>query len=419
MYLTVIIIASIALLCIIFLNSILSAFQYANRLNIELKKKQGSSSGIIMSYFADNPSNLIATCLLGTTFFLVIYGLMIGAALSPLWEWLNISSPYITLAVEIILPALIILLLGEWLPKSLSKIRADGILLHPFVAQSIHFFSKICIPVINLFISISQWMMDILFNTPIKNKNYKFTIPDIDHFGEQNKESNHEGQELNEELFENALSLPNIKIRQCLVPRKEIEAINIQAPINEARQRFIATKLSKLLVFDNNIDTIVGYIHQLDLFKNPTDVKSILHTIPAIPESMNAIDLITKFSTSHKSIAWVVDEFGGTAGIVTMEDLLEEIFGEIQDEYDTEELTEKKITDKEFIFSGRLELDYLKEKYDLEFIEPNSETLSGYIINHHEKIPQQKEHIIIDDYEFEILSVSDTRIETIKLKLLK
>jgi CBS domain containing-hemolysin-like protein len=172
-------------------------------------------------------------------------------------------------------------------------------------------------------------------------------------------------------------------------------------------------------VYENNIDHIIGYIHQLDLFKKPQHIQSILLPIPAVPESMSATDLINKFINERKSIAWVVDEFGGTAGIITLEDVLEELFGEIQDEYDTEEFIEKQIAENEFIFSGRLELDYLEEKYNLIFPEHEYETLSGYIINYYETIPRQKERIIIDDYEFEVISVSDTRIETVKMKKLK
>jgi len=210
-----------------------------------------------------------------------------------------------------------------------------------------------------------------------------------------------------------------VKIRQCLVPRKEIVGIDSTASIQEVRQKFVETKLSKLVVFENNIDHIVGYLHQLDLFKKPAEIQSILLPIPAVPASMSAADLIGKFSKERKSIAWVVDEFGGTAGIITMEDVLEELFGEIQDEYDTEKFVEKQLAENEYIFSGRLELDYLEEKYGFEFPENDSETLSGYIINYHETIPQQKDRIIIDDYEFDVISVSDTRIETVKMKRLK
>jgi CBS domain containing-hemolysin-like protein len=213
--------------------------------------------------------------------------------------------------------------------------------------------------------------------------------------------------------------LPNIKIRQCLVPRKEVEAVDISIHPDTLRKKFIETKLSKMVVYEKNIDNILGYVHQLGLFKKPEDIRSIMLPIPAVPESMSAIDLINKFTRERKSIAWVVDEFGGTAGIITMEDLLEEIFGEIQDEYDVEEFVEKHIADKEYIFSGRLELDYLNQKYNLELPDSDSETLSGFIINQHETIPKEKERIIIDDFEFEILTVSETRIEMVKMRILQ
>jgi CBS domain containing-hemolysin-like protein len=172
-------------------------------------------------------------------------------------------------------------------------------------------------------------------------------------------------------------------------------------------------------VYEKNIDHIVGYVHQLSLFKNPEDIRSIVLPIPAVPESMSATDLITRFSKERKSIAWVVDEFGGTSGIITMEDLLEEIFGEIKDEYDVEEFVEKQLAEKEYIFSGRLELDYLNEKYGFDLPVNESETLSGFIITQHESIPRQRERIILDNFEFEVLNVSDTRIETVKMKVLQ
>jgi len=246
-----------------------------------------------------------------------------------------------------------------------------------------------------------------------------FSKIDLEHFFQQTKELDDDNQELNTELFENALSLPTVKIRQCLVPRTEIEALPITTPISEVRKRFIDTNLSKIVVYENSIDEIVGYVHQLDLLKRPSDIQSILHPIIAVPESMSATDLITRFSKERKSIAWVVDEFGGTSGIVTMEDVLEEIFGDIKDEYDVEEFVEKQIAENEYIFSGRLEIDYLNEKYEFDFPSDQSETLSGYIINDHETIPKLKERIIIGDYEFDILNVSDTRIEMVKVKLLR
>jgi CBS domain containing-hemolysin-like protein len=198
-----------------------------------------------------------------------------------------------------------------------------------------------------------------------------------------------------------------------------VEALDISTSIQLVKEKFIQTKLSKLVVYDKNIDNILGYVHQRALFQNPQNLSSILLPIPAVPESMNASDLINKFTREKKSIAWVVDEFGGTSGIITFEDLLEELFGDIQDEYDTDELLEKQLNEKEFLFSGRLELDYLNEKYDLKLPDEDAETLSGLIITRHESIPKEKERIIIDHFEFDILSVSDTIIGTVRLKLLQ
>jgi CBS domain containing-hemolysin-like protein len=265
----------------------------------------------------------------------------------------------------------------------------------------------------------ANWMLRYIFNIRIKEKKDNLPPGTLETLFQQSDDVDFEAEEMNTELFENALELPKVKIRQCLVPRKEVIGVDIGCSVEDARQKFIETKLSKLVVYEKTIDSIVGYIHQLDLFKNPTDLQSILLPIPAVPESMSATDLIGKFTRERKSIAWVVDEFGGTAGIVTMEDVLEEIFGEIHDEYDSEEFVEKRLAENEYIFSGRLELDYICEKYGIDFPDDESETLSGFIISHHETIPQQKERIIIDDFEFDILTVSDTRIEMVKLKVLK
>ncbi|TAE13918.1 MAG: HlyC/CorC family transporter, partial [Bacteroidetes bacterium] len=281
------------------------------------------------------------------------------------------------------------------------------------------FFHGLFFPIANFLANLSEGILKYVFNVRMKETGETFSKIDLENFFQQNKDQDEENQELNTELFENALSLPNVKIRQCLVPRTEIEAIELHTPIAEVREKFIETKLSKLVVYEKSIEDIVGYVHQLDMLKRPTDVQAVLLPIPAVPESMSATDLITKFSKERKSIAWVVDEFGGTSGIVTMEDVLEEIFGEIKDEYDVEEFVEKQISETEYILSGRLELDYLQEKFNLQFEETDSETLSGYIINVHETIPKLKERIIVNNFEFDILNVSDTRIEMVKLRVLK
>lgn len=394
------------------------AFVSANRLSIELKKKQGKQSGIILSNFVENPAKFIGTCLIGLNTVLVIYGLLFDEFLKGIaWNPLNVKNEYLKLIIDTIISAIIVMIFGEFIPKAIFRARNDSLL--SFFAPLAKFFHTIFEPLTNLFVNLSQWILKYIFNVRVNDKTEAFTKVDLEHFFQQTKEQDEDNQELNTELFENALSLPMVKIRQCLVPRTEIEGVDKTISIEALRQRFVHTKLSKLLIFDENIDNILGYVHQTDLFKRPSSIQQILHPILAVPESMSAADLINKFTKDRKSIAWVVDEFGGTAGIVTMEDLLEEIFGEIHDEYDVEEFVEKQLAEDEFIFSGRLELDYLKEKYNLEFPENDSETLSGYIIQKHESIPTNKETIIIDDYRFDILSVSETRIDTVKMKILR
>lgn len=394
------------------------AFVSANRLSIELKKKQGKRSGIILADFVENPAKFIGTCLIGLNTVLVIYGLLFDEFLKSIaWNPGNVKNEYVKLFVDTIISAIVVMIFGEFIPKAIFRARNDSLL--SFFAPVAKFFHTFFEPLTNLFVNLSQWILKYIFNVRVNDKTEAFTKVDLEHFFQQTKEQDEDNQELNTELFENALSLPMIKIRQCLVPRTEIEGVDKSISIEALRQRFVQTKLSKLLIFDDNIDNILGYVHQIDLFKKPVTIQEVLHPIQAVPESMSAADLINKFTKERKSIAWVVDEFGGTAGIVTMEDLLEEIFGEIHDEYDVEEFVEKQLAEDEFIFSGRLELDYLKEKYNLEFPENESETLSGYIINEHESIPKQKETIIIDDYRFDILSVSETRIDTVKMKILR
>lgn len=327
------------------------------------------------------------------------------------------SKRILKLIIDTIISAIVVLIFGEFIPKAIFRAKNDSLL--SFFAPLAKFFHTLFEPLTNLFVNLSQWILKYILNVRVNDKTEAFTKVDLEHFFQQTKEQDEDNQELNTELFENALSLPTIKIRQCLVPRTEIEGVDQSISIRELQHRFVQSKLSKLIVFDENIDNILGYVHQIDLFKKPNSIQDIIHPILAVPESMSAADLINKFTKERKSIAWVVDEFGGTAGIVTMEDVLEEIFGEIHDEYDVEEFVEKQLADDEFILSGRLELDYLKEKYELEFPENESETLSGYIINKHESIPKQKETIIIDDYRFDILNVSETRIDTVKLKILR
>ncbi|MEY4057310.1 MAG: hypothetical protein RLZ50_522 [Bacteroidota bacterium] len=406
------IIASLALIG--FFSGYEIGFVSANRLSLELKKKQGGRSGKIIAKFLAEPTQFIGTCLVGLNISLVVFGILFEELLDILiWDHFNPGN-YSVLLGNTILSTLVILLIGELGPKAIFKARAAS-MINTF-APIANFFHILFRPLTLLLVNLAQWVLRNLFQVRLVNKKEAFTKVDLAHFVQQSKDQK-EQQELNTDLFENALSLPDIKIRECLVPRTEIVGVDLQTSIESLTEIFMETKLSKLIVYDDTLDTIVGYVHQLDLFKKPTTIASILHTIPLVPESMNAADLINLFSKKRKSIAWVVDEFGGTAGIVTMEDVLEEIFGEIDDEYDEQEFLEKKLSDTEYVFSGRLELDYLYEKYGIDFSADSAETLSGYLIHKNEAIPKLRQVIHLSHFDAEILAVSDTRIEKVKIKI--
>ena len=418
----------VSLLFIGFFAGIEIAFVSANKLSIELNRKQGTISGLIWGRFSDNPARFIGTTLVCINVVFVVYGLLIGDMLYPLWAWIEKKMPaslhdflrYIRLFVETLISTIIVLFV-EFFSKAFFRARNNSVVSSDAVSYVVKFFYWLFSSIATLFVDLAEWILKTLLDVKLNKKKEVFGKVDLEHFIQQSKSHEEEDtSEINKELFENALSLSEIKLRECLVPRREIEGVDSMTSILEVKEKFINTQLSKLVVYDNNIDSVIGYIHQLDLFKNPATIKEVLLPIPTVPESMSATDLMNKFSKERKSIAWVVDEFGGTAGIVTMEDLLEEIFGDIKDEYDTEEFVEKQVAEDEFIFSGRLELDYITEKYNLDFPEDEgAETLSGYIIQNNEEIPKLKDRIIIGNYEIDILNVSDTRIEMVKLKMLK
>lgn len=419
----------ISIIIIGFFFGIEVAFASSDKLSIELRKKQGKASGKTWARFTEQHSRFMGTVLVGLNVFIIVYGLLAGKMLLPIWIWIEGNLPqsaadyvkFIRLLVETTLSTAIILTL-EFATRALFHSRHDHIIRSGFIAYVFEFFHGLLASVAGLFIAATTWILHYIFNVKLQAKKEPFSLINPEQILQQKKHVSEEDTDAsNKELFENALSIGDVRIRDCLVPRKEIEAIPLNLDIQSVEQRFIETKLTRLVVFENSIDSIAGYVHQLDLLKQPATLREILLPIPAVPESMTATDLMNKFSRERKSIAWVVDEFGGTAGIVTMEDLLEELFGEIRDEYDTaEEFVEKQLSENEFIFSGRLELDHIKNKYNLEFPEVNdAETLSGYIIGIHESIPSQKERIIYDKFEFDVLNVSATRIETVKVKLLR
>ena len=395
-------------------------FVSLNRLSVELRKKQKSKSAILLSGYLEEPARFISAMIVGIIITLTIYGLLVDELLVPLWKQTEsyLSSDFIPYFQYIRILFDLIISTGAFLIyfffcRAIFSSKSDTLMY--FIAPVLSFFYRLFYPIAHYFFELSEWILKNILNVRVKKNRHNFTRLELEQFIQQKDERESE-QELNKELFEAALTLPYVKIRQCLVPRKEIEAISINESIATLTQRFIQTNLSKLVVYDKNIDNIVGYVHQISLFKNPTSIQSIMLPIAAVPETMTATDLINMLIKERKSMAWVVDEFGGTSGIITMEDLLEELFGEIKDEYDTEELHERELGEDEYEFSGRLELDYLNEKYDLGWTLNHSETLSGYIIQYNEGIPKVKQKIVIGQYEFEILEVTDTRIELVRIK---
>ena len=316
----------LSLLLIGFLSGVEMAFVSANKLSIELRKKKGTYSGRVWGEYADKPARFIGTTLIGFNVMLVIYGLFWSNFMSGVWHnqigdysW-DITNPYLHLIIETI-ASTFCLLFFEFVFKAYFRAKNETILSSGFIAYLTHFFFKAFSSTATFFVDIAEWILKYIFNVKLNEKKDVFSKIDLEHFVQQSKNHDEEDTtEINKELFENALSLSDKKIRECLVPRKEIDGVDIHTDIEKVKDRFIQTQLSKLVVFDKNIDNIVGYIHQLDLFKNPLDIQAILLPIPTIPESMSATDLMTKFSKERKSIAWVVDEFGGTAGILQQQE---------------------------------------------------------------------------------------------------
>lgn len=409
-----------ALLLIAFFSGIETAFVSANKLRIELLKEKGSGRALIIADFNNSPSKFISTMLIGLNISLVLFG--------------SISSNYFTnenfsilpqgevslLIVQTILTTFIILIFGELIPKILFRVNSDQTLLL-FAYPAKYLFYLPLQPLASLFHKISRWLIKQVIGTDLVESKQAFTKEDLEYLvketavteGEGVNESDH----LNSEIFEKALYLKDVKVRNCMVPRPEIQAIEIDEGLNELKKKFIDTKLSRIFVYDETIDKMLGYVHHFDLLKNPASLKQALRPLPVIPESMTARDLLLQFIRDKKNVAWVVDEYGGTAGIITLEDLMEQIFGEIQDEHDEEELVEKKNSDTDYIFSGRLEVDYLNSEYDLQIPEGEYTTLSGYIISGFEDIPAPGTVIDLDQFHLKVLRATDKRIELVDLKI--
>jgi putative hemolysin len=399
------------------------AFLSANKLRIELDRKKGSLSARILSNFVKHPSRFIATMLVANNVALVIYGIaMSERILTPdvLQNVLPVKmqTQVNTLIVQTFLSTLLILVAAEFLPKVLFRIDPNRILnLLALPIQLIYYFLY---PVVAFTISISKFVLTRIVRVEFIEEKPVFGRVDLDMYIRDISTKNDQEEEMNSgiQMFQNALDFTEVRVKECMVPRKELVSIDVEEPIGELQKLFIETKLSRILVYRDNIDNIIGFVHSSEMFREPSDIMQVLLPVTIVPEVMAANELLQLFIEQHRTIAVVVDEFGGTSGVVTMEDVMEEIFGDIQDEHDVTETTEKKISDTEYIFSGRLEIDVLNKKYDLNIPEGEGfETLAGFIFHHHENIPQPNEEIIVPPFTFTIMYVKDNRIELVRLKI--
>lgn len=417
-----ILIILITILFSAFFSGMEIAFVTANKLRIELDKKQNPVYSSLMTLYTKNPGQFIATMLVGNNFALVIYGIAFANLLEPLLKT-YLHSDTLVLLSQTLVSTIIILTTAEYLPKMLFRINPNGIL--KFFSVPTAFFYMIFYPVTRFAMWISKLILKIFTNESVSDINEKavFSRIDLDHFVKEpeNKNSENNDTEIDSEvkLFRNALDFTKVKLREIMVPRTEIVSLDIKSSVEELKQKFIETGYSRILFYSGNNDNIVGFVHHSVMFSHPETIKEHIKKILIVPETMSASKLLGRFIQQRLSIAIVVDEFGGTSGMVTTEDILEEIFGEIEDEHDTVDLIKKQITPNEFVLSGRLELDELNEDFKLEFPEnENFETLAGFILFNHESIPKTNTVITIDNYQFKILKATNTKIELVRLKLL-
>jgi CBS domain containing-hemolysin-like protein len=397
------------------------AFLSSNKLRLELDRKQGLVSARIIIIFQELSGQYIATIQLGNNIAIVIYGIFMARWLEPAIGQV-VHSEIGILAIQTLISTFIVLMVAEFMPKALVRINPNLAL--RVMSFPLFIIFIVLYPISSVIHKLSNLILKSILRLDSVNQYDNMVFGKIDLNNLINESHNKSGETNSEEkdeikLFQNALDFSNVKVRDCMIPRTEIVAVNIRDSIDELKQKFIDSGFSKILIYDDNIDNMDGYVTSKELFKNPASIQSMMIEISYVPETMPANKLLKKFIKEHKSVAVVVDEFGGISGILTIEDIMEEIFGEIDDEHDVDEFVEKNPEKGQYIFSGRLEIDYLNENYDLGFPESEEyDTLAGYILFQHQNIPKANDKIITEKYEIRILKVSRTRIELVQLKIL-
>jgi CBS domain containing-hemolysin-like protein len=397
-----------------FFSGIEIAFISANRLKIELDKNQGSFSGKILSYLVKHESKFISAMLLGNNVALVLYGIFMAKSLEPFISiW--VGNEALILLIQTIISTLLVLVTAEFIPKAIFSLNPNRTL-SLFAPLIILIYSILFVP--SYFTTLISNFFLKLFRVDISKAERAFTKVDLDDYVRDiNDRIEDEAEMINEvQILHNALDFNTIKVRDCMIPRTEIIALSKDSSIDELKEKFIETGLSKIIIFNKNIDDVIGYVHAFELFKKPKSIKQILLPISIFPEASLIQNALEQFTKQKRSVAIVVDEFGGTSGLITVEDIIEEIFGEIEDEHDNDHLIEEQIGEKTFKFSARHEIDYLKEKYDIN-LEKNEEytTLSGFILNQLQDIPKQGDLFIYGNYKIEISKVSDTKVEEVMI----
>ncbi len=411
----IIIVASILLSA--FFSGMEIAFVSANKMHIELEKKKDTLLAKVLSRLTQKPSRFITTMLVGNNIALVVYGYFMGDVLVKTFLS-SLENEFVLLLAQTAISTVIILVTAEFLPKAIFRIYANEAM-KIFAIPSYLFF--LIFSVFSRTITlISDFFLRVLFNAKEDEVQLAFTKAELGHYIDEQLESAEE-EDLDSEIhiFQNALEFHNVRAREAMIPRTEIIAVDVSDSLKNLKQRFNETGLSKIMVYNNSLDDIIGYAHFFDLFKKPKSIRSILLPIEIVPETMMIHDILNDLIMKSKSVAIVLDEYGGTSGLITVEDIIEELFGDIEDEHDTFDLLEEKISDQEFKFSTRLEVDYINETYGLELKEDSTyETLGGLIMDHTENIPSAGEVIEIDNYQFTILKESASKIEEVHLKVL-
>ncbi len=398
-----------------FFSGVEIAFLSANRLKLELDRKKGGFSARVIELLAEHPDQFISTMLVGNVVALAIYGITMATLLDPLLKPF-MESVAGMLMLKILIASIVVLLTAEFLPKALFRLRPNAIL--SFLSLPITLFFIVFYPISRITNSVSKIILRLFFNIKIDSDKHKPFFDKIDLSNLVNESPSQQEEETGHQhditIFKNALNFQELRVRDCLVTRTQIEGISIDTEMEEVQQHFVQTNFSRLLVFRETKDDIVGYVNSKDLFHSPTSLQQMIKPISFVPETMPAHKLLTNLIKSHKNVAVVVDEFGGTAGMVTLEDLMEEIFGEIEDEHDSDDSVEKQLSATEYVFSGRIDVDYLNETYQLEIPESDDyETIAGYIIFQNKSIPNQGEMLSVDNFRVKILKMSGTRIELV------